>query len=177
MSFSIAPKTHQQQPIYASESALSGDGFQLSVPTKSGCAGTSLIGERAELAAAHVQGCCAVIARSVRGWVCLSCAEIHVVPRPGWYSPDKYARGERMRRALAVRDGKCAECGKPVCAENRRLCTRHRAMAAKRKRKARAVNNRAAREALYADNGQGFESGKSVFTTNHESSPLTSARK
>ena len=102
---------------------------------------------------------------AARGWVCLSCAEIHVVPRPGWYSPEKYARGERMRRAVAVSDGKCAECGKPVCKENRRLCTRHRLMAAARKRKARAVKNRAAREALYGDLGNGFENGRAVFTT------------
>jgi hypothetical protein len=132
---------------------------------QTGHAGNSLIGERAALAATHLHGCCSVLARAPRGWVCLSCVEIHVVPRPGWYSPEKYARGERMRRAVAVADGKCAECGKPVSRENRRLCQRHRLMAAARKRKAREVNNRAAREAIYGDLGQGFESGQAVMTT------------
>jgi hypothetical protein len=38
-------------------------------------------------------------------------------------------------------------------------------MAAARKRKAREVNNRAAREAIYGDLGQGFENGEAVMTT------------
>ncbi len=162
--FPSASETQQQQNYSRSrESVLSGVGFP-PLGAQDGRAGDSLIGDRAALAAAHVQGCCALLARAPRGWVCLSCAEIHVVPRPGWYSPEKYARGERMRRAVAVSDGKCAECGKPVCKENRRLCDRHRLMAAARKRKARKVNNRAAREVLYGDLGQGFENGGGIFT-------------
>lgn len=169
---SSVPKEHPQQPTnaFAGSSCQEMASFVAPVPTdkQDGHAGISLIGERAALAAAHIQGCCSVIARAAKGWVCLSCHEVHVVPRPGWYSPQKYASGERMRRALAVRDGKCESCGKPVSKENRRLCDRHRLMALSRKRNARAVSNRAARASLYADCGQGFEAGKAVYTTQQD---------
>jgi len=164
MNFPNMPNSHQQQQTSRRDSVLSGGGLSFEVPTSSGHVGDSVIAERAALAARHSSGCCAVIARAKRGWVCLSCSEVHVVPRPSWYCPEKYQRRERVRRAVAVNEGKCAECGKPVCSENRRLCQRHRMMAMQRKRKARVIANRAARESLYGDSGQGFENGRAVFT-------------
>ena len=140
------------------------------MPTENGHAGDShseIVGQRAALAARHLSGCCAVVAKAKKdGWVCLACPEIHVVPRPGWYSPENYKRRERVRRAVAVIDGKCAECGRPVSAENRRLCSRHRAMAAARKRKARGIRSRAGRESLYGDRGTGYADGGAVFIDN-----------
>lgn len=160
--FHRASKTQQQQTRFAYADQSCQELASL-VPT-SGRAVNSLIGERAVLAATHVGGCCAVLARAARGWACLVCPEPHVVSNPfGAYSPEKYQRGERMRRAVAVMDGKCAECGKPVCKENRRLCARHRLMASARKRKAREVNNRAVLESIYGEHGRSFENGTATI--------------
>lgn len=82
-----------------------------SVPTVPGHVEVSLVAERAALVALHVQGCCTVVARSVDGWVCLSCDDIHVITGLGNYSPARYRRKERVLNNRAARAALYDHCG------------------------------------------------------------------
>jgi hypothetical protein len=167
--FPIVPQTNYNNQLkrVSGSAFLSGVSFACSlVPTEAGHDGdfSLAVADRARIVSSAACGCCVVVGRAAKGWVCLSCPEIHVVPRPGWYSPEKYQRKEKARRARLILAGKCVQCGADCSAKNKRLCERHRIETAKRKQRWRRLRAQHAIEMLYAGKGKGIADGKFTFT-------------
>lgn len=115
---------------------------------------SSLVGERAALIYRAAPACRRIVARRDDGrWLCISCAEPHTIKAPsgpGAYCAKRYALVEKARREKRVSAGLCAECAQPREIDgNARLCQKHRAMSAVRKRRMRERAMHAIRDNLY----------------------------
>lgn len=115
---------------------------------------SEIVGARAALIHRAAPECRRIIARRDDGrWLCLSCIDPHTIKSPsgpGAYSPMRYAITEKARREQRVQSGLCAECGeKRGIHGNARLCEKHRAMSAARKRRMRERIALGVREELY----------------------------